>query len=154
MSGIIVGVDGSAHSGCALEWAMNEAVLRRAPLTVVTVYPVIVGYLGNTVGYPEDQARAERARTAAQEATEKALAQPRPAEPAKHNISPTIASVHGAAGHVLQTADHFPCHSTEDDPLSCTGAARAGFARFPLCGMPRWMTSGGRRSATRLGWPT
>jgi nucleotide-binding universal stress UspA family protein len=61
MSGIIVGVDGSAHSGCALEWAMNEAVLRRAPLTVVTVYPVIVGYLGNTVGYPEDQARAERA---------------------------------------------------------------------------------------------
>jgi nucleotide-binding universal stress UspA family protein len=62
MSGIIVGVDGSAYSGRALEWAMNEAALRRAPLTVVTVYPAVLGYLGSAVGDPEDQARAERAR--------------------------------------------------------------------------------------------
>jgi nucleotide-binding universal stress UspA family protein len=75
MSGIVVGVDGSAHSGRALEWATNEAALRRGPLTVVTVYPAVVGYLGNAVSNPEDQARSERARTVAQEATDKALAQ-------------------------------------------------------------------------------
>ena len=37
MSGIIVGVDGSDHSRRALRWAMQEAVLRRVPLTVMTV---------------------------------------------------------------------------------------------------------------------
>jgi nucleotide-binding universal stress UspA family protein len=38
MPGIIVGVDGSAHSQWALEWAMNEAVARHAPLTVLSVH--------------------------------------------------------------------------------------------------------------------
>ena len=37
MPGIIVGVDGSDHSRRALRWAMQEAVLRRIPLTVMTV---------------------------------------------------------------------------------------------------------------------
>jgi nucleotide-binding universal stress UspA family protein len=36
MSGIIVGVDGSGHSRRALRWAMQEAVLRHVPLTVMT----------------------------------------------------------------------------------------------------------------------
>ena len=39
MPGIIVGVDGSDHSRRALRWAMQEAVLRRIPLTVMTVRP-------------------------------------------------------------------------------------------------------------------
>ncbi len=34
MPGIVVGVDGSEHSHKVLEWAMNEAALRQAPLTV------------------------------------------------------------------------------------------------------------------------
>jgi nucleotide-binding universal stress UspA family protein len=37
MPGIIVGVDGSAHSRWALEWAMSEAVARHARLTVLSV---------------------------------------------------------------------------------------------------------------------
>ena len=37
MPGIIVGVDGSGHSQRALEWAMKEAAIRHAPLTVLTV---------------------------------------------------------------------------------------------------------------------
>jgi nucleotide-binding universal stress UspA family protein len=37
MPGIIIGMDGSAHSRWALEWAMNEAAARPAPLTVLSV---------------------------------------------------------------------------------------------------------------------
>jgi nucleotide-binding universal stress UspA family protein len=37
MSGIFIGVDGSDHSCRALRWAMREAAVRHAPLTVVTV---------------------------------------------------------------------------------------------------------------------
>jgi nucleotide-binding universal stress UspA family protein len=39
MPGIVVGVDGSDHSRRSLRWAMQEAVLRHAPLTVITVRP-------------------------------------------------------------------------------------------------------------------
>ena len=37
MSGIVVGVDGSAHSRRALGWAMREAAQHHLPLTVITV---------------------------------------------------------------------------------------------------------------------
>jgi nucleotide-binding universal stress UspA family protein len=36
--GIIVGVDGSAHSQWALDWAMGEAVSRHAPVTALSVH--------------------------------------------------------------------------------------------------------------------
>ena len=62
MPGIIVGIDGSAHSRQALEWAVNEAAIRHAPLTVLTVHQVAVGYWGSAVTYPEDQSLAEKAR--------------------------------------------------------------------------------------------
>ena len=75
MPGIIVGIDGSDHSHKALEWAMNEAAIRHAPLTVLIVHQVSVGYWGGSVSYPEDPALSERARKAAQEATDKAVAQ-------------------------------------------------------------------------------
>jgi nucleotide-binding universal stress UspA family protein len=37
MPGIIVGIDGSDHSRHALEWAVKEAAVRHASLTVLTV---------------------------------------------------------------------------------------------------------------------
>ncbi len=39
MPGILVGADASDHSRYAVRWAMQEAVLRQAPLTVMTVRP-------------------------------------------------------------------------------------------------------------------
>ena len=54
ISGIIVGVDGSGHSRRALEWAMQEAAIRRAPLTVLTVHQAIVGFYGGVAAYPDD----------------------------------------------------------------------------------------------------
>jgi nucleotide-binding universal stress UspA family protein len=74
MSGIIVGVDGSGHSQRALERAMHEAAIRHVPLTVLTVQEAIRGYLSDVAVYPDDQARTEEARVAAQAETDKVLA--------------------------------------------------------------------------------
>jgi nucleotide-binding universal stress UspA family protein len=73
MPGIIVGVDGSGHSQRALEWAMKEAAIRHVPLTVLTVNQAVVGYYGDAINYPEDQALTEKAREAAQAETDKVL---------------------------------------------------------------------------------
>ena len=59
-SGVVVGVDGSAGSGQALKWAVAEARLRGAPLTVVHAWhqtsPVsfVGGYLGTPMLYDVD----------------------------------------------------------------------------------------------------
>jgi nucleotide-binding universal stress UspA family protein len=42
MPGIVVGVEESDHARHALRWAMREAVLHQAPLTVLTVRPAAV----------------------------------------------------------------------------------------------------------------
>jgi nucleotide-binding universal stress UspA family protein len=80
MPGIIVGVDGSGHSQRALEWAMKEAALRHAPLTVLTVHQAIRGYFGGTANFPEDPGETEKARVAALEETNNVLAtlEPKP----------------------------------------------------------------------------
>jgi nucleotide-binding universal stress UspA family protein len=54
MPGIIVGIDSSAHSRQALEWAVNEAAVRHAPLTVLTVNQAVSGYWTSAVAYPEE----------------------------------------------------------------------------------------------------
>src|SRR5438034_9043629 len=74
MSGIIVGVDGSGHSQRALEWAMKEAATRHLPLTVITVHEAIRGYYSSVTVFPDDPARTEEARVAAQAGTDKVLA--------------------------------------------------------------------------------
>lgn len=73
MPGIIVGIDGSAHSRRALEWAINEASIRQTPLTVLTVNQAVAGFSGNAVRYPGDEERAAKALDAAQEETDGAL---------------------------------------------------------------------------------
>jgi nucleotide-binding universal stress UspA family protein len=70
MSGIIVGIDGSAHSRKALEWAVNEAAIRHTPLTVLTVNQTIAGYWsGAPVIYSGDEELVNKARKAAEEET-------------------------------------------------------------------------------------
>jgi nucleotide-binding universal stress UspA family protein len=75
MAGIVVGIDGSHHSERALKWAMNEAVLRQTPLTVLSVHQVIRGWAGPDAGrYPGDAELVERTRAAAQAAADEVLA--------------------------------------------------------------------------------
>jgi nucleotide-binding universal stress UspA family protein len=91
MPGIVVGVDGSGHSQRALDWAIKEAGIRHAPLTVLTVHQAVAGYYGGIASYGDDPQRTELAREAAQAETDKALAAidgPRPE-------SVTVRAVHG-----------------------------------------------------------
>ena len=73
MPGIIVGIDGSGHSRRALEWAISEASARQAPLTVLTVYRAVAGYMGEPVQYVGDAELTERARKEAQKETNDVL---------------------------------------------------------------------------------
>lgn len=73
MPGIIVGVDGSGHSRRALDWAIHEAAIRHAPLTVLTVQQVMRSFWAGPMLYPEDTELAENARKLAQEETDQAL---------------------------------------------------------------------------------
>jgi nucleotide-binding universal stress UspA family protein len=68
MPGIIVGVDGSTCSRRALEWAIKEAALRHAPLTVLTVHQALASHWGGP--HPADQDLAKRAGEAAQDETD------------------------------------------------------------------------------------
>jgi nucleotide-binding universal stress UspA family protein len=73
MSGVVVGIDGSHNSSHALDWAMAEAALRNADLTVLTVNSVPASYWSRQpaplVGSAE---KVEDIREAAQDAVSKA----------------------------------------------------------------------------------
>jgi len=101
MSGIVVGVDGSEGSLRALDWAVKEAALQHAPLTVLTVHQVAAGHwTGNPLIYPEDAPEQEKARQAAEEALSKATHQVGAGQPA----SATVRAVSGLAARELINA--------------------------------------------------
>ena len=122
MPGIIVGVDGSGHSQRALAWAMNEAAIRHAPLTVLTVHEAIRGYYSGVAVYPDDPARTEEVRQAAQAETDKVLAGldgPRP-EPV------TVKAVHGFPVEELINA------GKDADMLVLGSRGAGGFTRLMM----------------------
>jgi nucleotide-binding universal stress UspA family protein len=122
MPGIIVGVDGSGHSGRALEWALNEAAIRQVPLTVLAVHQAVRGYWGGAVVYPEDHDLAGRVRAAAQEQTDKALAALGDARPA----SVTVRVVGGIPAEELVSA------SKDADLIVVGSRGTGGFTRLLL----------------------
>jgi nucleotide-binding universal stress UspA family protein len=97
MPGILVGIDGSAHSQRALEWAAKEAALRHVSLTVLTVHQAVRGFWGGTLHYAGDESLTEKAREAAQAATDKALAGLGAARPE----SVTVKAVEGIPAEVI-----------------------------------------------------
>jgi nucleotide-binding universal stress UspA family protein len=98
MSGIVVGFDGSDSSQRALEWAVKEATLQHAPLTVLTVHQVAAGHwTGNPLIYPADAPEQEKARHAAEDALGRAASQLGTGTPA----SATVRAVSGLAAREL-----------------------------------------------------
>ena len=123
MPGIVVGVDGSAHSERALDWAMREAAIRSAPLTVLTVHPVSLSVSGMApLRYPEDRAYEDEARQAAQEMADKAGAQLGADRPA----SVTVRAVSGIIAEEIINA------SQDADLLVLGSRGTGGFSRLQL----------------------
>jgi nucleotide-binding universal stress UspA family protein len=122
MSGIIVGVDGSGHSQRALEWAMKEAAVRHAPLSVLTVHPAIVGYYGGVVTSPQDTELTEQAQAAVKAEADKALT----GLEGPHPESVTVRAVHGFPVEELVNA------SKEADMVVLGSRGVGGFTRLML----------------------
>jgi nucleotide-binding universal stress UspA family protein len=89
MPGILVGIDGSANSQRALEWAAKEAALRHTSLTVLTVHQAVRGFWGGTLHYAGDEDLVEKGRQAAQAETDKVVASLGDARPASVAVTAT-----------------------------------------------------------------
>ena len=121
MPGITVGIDGSAHSTYALEWAIKEAALRHVPVTVITVHTVPAsGWTGNPIVLPQDATDLEEAQQAAEELTLKATSQLGEAQPS----SVTVRAVSGFPAQELIEA------SRTADLLVVGSRGAGGFARL------------------------
>ena len=124
MPGIVVGVDGSAHSERALDWAMREAAIRSAPLTVLNVHPVSMGIWGTVPArYPEaDRPDEDKTRSAIGEMVEKVGAGLGAGRPS----SVTVRVVSGTAPEEIIDA------SRDADLLVLGSRGAGGFARLLL----------------------
>ena len=89
MPGILVGVDGSAHSKDALEWAAKEAALRHTSLTVLTVRQAVADVWGGTSHYQGDESLIEKARVAAQAEADSVLSTLGDARPESVTVTAT-----------------------------------------------------------------
>jgi nucleotide-binding universal stress UspA family protein len=121
MPGIVVGIDGSHHSTRALEWALKEAVLRHAPLTVLTVHSVPASpWTGNPVLAERDADDQERMLKAAEELTHTVIGQLGEARP----DSVTVRSISGYPASEL-------IEESRDADLVVVGSRGAGgFAKL------------------------
>jgi nucleotide-binding universal stress UspA family protein len=122
MPGIVVGVDGSGHSRRALEWAMHEAAIRHAALSVLTVHPAIVGYYGGVVTTEQDLELTEQTQAAVKAEADKLLA----ALDGPHPESVTVRAVHGFPGEELISA------SKDADIVVLGSRGVGGFTRMLL----------------------
>ena len=125
MPGIIVGIDGSDHSRRALEWAVREAAVRQAPLTVLTVQQAAVGYWGSPVLYPGDADLAEQGRKVAREETDGVLEKIGPGSGARPS-SVTIRAATGLPAEALLEA------AADADLLVVGSRGAGGFKHLPM----------------------
>jgi len=119
MSGIVVGVDGSAHSMKALDWALDEAALRKTSVTVLAVAPAAASIWGITGQFDPAPETQERVRKAAEEIVKEA------------------ASRHGQQQVTVHTVSGVPADeiikASESADLVVVGARGAGgFARLSM----------------------
>jgi nucleotide-binding universal stress UspA family protein len=123
MPGIIVGIDGSAHSRKALEWAVSEAAVRHAPLTVLTVHQAVAGFFTNPGYYPGDEGLADQARKVAQKETDDVLGE---ADEDSRPPSVTVQAVTGLPAVELLDA------AADADMIVVGSRGAGGFARLLL----------------------
>ena len=101
---------------------MKEAAIRHMPLTVLTVHEAVRGYYGGMAIYPDDAARTEQAREAAQAETDKVLA----GLEGPHPESVTVKAVHGFPVEELINA------GKDADMLVLGSRGAGGFTRLMM----------------------
>jgi nucleotide-binding universal stress UspA family protein len=123
MSGIIAGIDGSAHSSLVLEFAIKEAALRDSAVTVITVDNLPANpWTGNPTLLAGETAELERIEKIAEELTQKVTSQLGDSRPP----SVTVRAVAGYPSKELIDA-------SQDADLVVVGSRGAGgFARLVL----------------------
>jgi nucleotide-binding universal stress UspA family protein len=98
MPGIVVGVDGSAHALCALEWALREAAAHQTDLTVLTVNPAMASpWTGRRLTMPGEAEAKEQSR----HAIEQAIAQATKDVGAQQPVSVTVSVTSGFPARTL-----------------------------------------------------
>jgi nucleotide-binding universal stress UspA family protein len=123
MPGIVVGIDGSHNASHALEWAMNEAAIRKAALTVMTVNSVPASYwTGAPVELPGDQDRVAEIRKTAEAAVATCAGELGADRPE----SVTVSAISGFPAHALIDA------SSGADLLVVGSRGGGGFAPLVL----------------------
>jgi nucleotide-binding universal stress UspA family protein len=123
MSGIVVGIDGSHNASHALEWAMAEAAVRKAHLTVIAVNSVPAGYwTGAPITVPSDADRVAEVRAGAEDAVAKEAAKLGEDQPA----SVTVTALNGFPAQTLIEA------SKDSDLLVVGTRGGGGFATLRL----------------------
>jgi nucleotide-binding universal stress UspA family protein len=123
MAGIVVGVDGSDDAHRALNWAMKEAAIRHAQLTVLAVNEVAASaWTGNPIILPGDEPTVERICQAAEETVAKAAAELGEPQPP----SVTVQAVNGFAAQELIEA------SRDADLMVLGSRGAGGFARLMM----------------------
>jgi nucleotide-binding universal stress UspA family protein len=101
---------------------MKEAAVRHVPLTVLTVHEAIRGYYSDVAVFPDDPARTEEARKAAQAETDKVLAELEGPYPE----SVTVKAVHGFPVEELINA------GKDADMLVLGSRGAGGFTRLMM----------------------
>jgi nucleotide-binding universal stress UspA family protein len=104
MPGITVGVDGSANARHALEWAMQEAVIRHAPLTVLIVHEVAASFWTHRpVTVPVDKEVLESSQEAVTQLVDQIVADRSESRPE----TVTVKAVNGfAATELINASQH------------------------------------------------
>ncbi|MEV0403127.1 universal stress protein [Actinoallomurus sp. NPDC050550] len=119
MAGIVVGVDGSADSQVALEWAVAEAERWKVPVTAIIVVPrmVTVGAGAPMLG-PVDQETLHAMGETVRAAVDKAKV--------GHEVAVEVRAIAGVAAEELLNA------SADADMLVVGSRGHGGFARLLL----------------------
>jgi len=118
MPGIFVGIDGSASSQRALEWAVKHAAIEHVPLTVLAVHQVLTGFwTGEPISDLQDRTEQEKTLQAAESIVDKTISAlgERPA-------SVTVRAVSGHPAEALIDA------SSEADLVVVGSRGSGGFA--------------------------
>src|SRR5450631_1770661 len=126
MPGIIVGVDGSEHSLSALDWALNEAEIRKTPLTVITVSPIVSGIYGPGYAPADYYPVEEESRTQAGKATQELVNQAVERRVEAPAVPVTVRALSGLAADELINA------SAGADLLVVAARGAGGFARLVM----------------------